>query len=195
MPKETRVDKGQATITAIDDRVVIRSSRTKLILIVVGALLFVALGAVLIYIADEQNRYPPIYVKAVSVAAIGFFGLCGIFGVIKLFDSTAGLVLDRQGILDNSSGSAAGRVEWRDVRDIQARTISGQKMLAIIVDDPEKFLDRGNFVRRFFARMNYKYYGTPVFISAHALKVDFEELEKMVRDFQVRYGTKENNLN
>ena len=168
---------------------VIQSSKTKLILIVVGALLFVALGAVLIYIADEQNRYPPIYVKAVSVAAIGFFGLCAVVGLIKLFDSTAGLVLDREGIIDNSSGAAAGRVEWRDIRDIQAMTISSQKMLSIFVHDPGKFLDRGNFVRRFFARMNYKYYGTPIFISAHALKVNFVELEKQVRDFRVRYGS------
>ena len=41
MPQEIRVDKGQAAISASDDRVVIRSSKTKLILIVVGALLFV----------------------------------------------------------------------------------------------------------------------------------------------------------
>lgn len=80
-----------------DDRVVIRSSKTKLILIVVGALLFVALGVVLITVADLQRQYPPIYVKAVAVAAIGFFGLCAVIGLVKLFDRTAGLVLDRDG--------------------------------------------------------------------------------------------------
>ena len=61
-------------------------------------------------------------------------------------------------------------------------------MLAIFVADPEKFLDRGNPVRRLFVRMNYKYYGTPIFISAHALKVKFEELERVIRDFRERYN-------
>ena len=181
----------KAGISAIDDRVVIRSSKFKLILIVTGALLFVALGVFLIAIADEQRQYPPLYVKTVAVAAIGFFGLCAVVGLIKLLDKTAGLFLDRQGMTDNSSGSAAGRVEWREIRDVQARTVSGQKLLAIFVLDPEKFLDRGNWVRRLFVRMNYRFYGTPIFISSHALNVNFEELERLIRDFRARFGTKE----
>ena len=156
---------------------------------VVGALLFVALGLGLITIADDQKQYPSVYVKAVSVVTIGFFGLCAVFGLIKLFDSTAGLVLDREGIMDNSSGTAAGRVEWREIREIRAMTVSGQKLLAFFVDDPAKFLGRGDIVSRLFVRMSYKMYGTPVFISAHALKVNFEELERLIRDFRGRYGS------
>lgn len=52
--------------------------------------------------------------------------------------------------------------------------------------DPEKYLGKGNALRRFFAKMNHKTYGTPIFISATALKVKFEELEKQIQDFRRR---------
>lgn len=171
-----------------DDRIVIASSKVKLVLLTVGAFLFVAAGIWLFDIADTQRRYASIYVKGVSVLAIGFFGLCGLYGLLKLFDGAPGLVLDREGIIDNSSGIAAGRVAWREIRDIRVMSVSGQRLLAVIVDDPEKYLGRGNVLSRLFVTMNYKLYGTPIFISSHSLKVNFYDLEKQIRDVRKTYS-------
>jgi hypothetical protein len=173
----------------LHERIVIASSKLKLGLMLLGAFLFVAGGLWLYAIADTQGRYPPIYVKAVSVAAIGFFGLCGIFVLFKLFDGSPGLILDREGIIDNSSGVAAGRVAWRDIRDIQVVSVSGQCFLAFVVGEPEKYLGKGNFVKRWFVKMNYRMYGTPVFISANSLKVKLDDLEQQIRDFYGRHRT------
>jgi hypothetical protein len=169
-----------------DDRVVIASSKTKLLLIIAGALLFVATGVWLLAIADTQRRYPPLYVEAVSVAAIAFFGLCAIYGLIKLLDRSPGLVLDREGIIDNSSALAAGRVRWNEINDIRVVTVSGQRFLAVFVADPGRYLGRGNALIRWFVSMNYKLYGTPIFIASHSLKAKFEDLEKQVRDYRAR---------
>lgn len=172
------------------DRIVIASSKSKLGLMMLGAILFVAGGLWLFAIADTQGRYPPIYVKAVSVVAIGFFGVCGIFVLQKLFDDSPGLVLDREGMVDNSSGVAAGRVAWRDIRDIQIMSVSGQRFLAVVVGEPEKYLGKGHFLKRWMVRMNYRSYGTPVFISANSLKVKLDDLEEQIRDFHRRYRTR-----
>lgn len=168
------------------DRTAIPSSKVKLMLMTAGAILFVAVGIWLLGLADTQSRYPPAYVKGVAVLTIGFFGLCGLFAFFKLFDGSPGLVLDREGIIDNSSAVAAGRVSWREIRDVQVVSVSGQRFLAFIVTDPEKYLGKGNPVSSFFAKMNYRMYGTPVFISAHALRVRFEDLEKQIQDFRNR---------
>ena len=172
------------------DRIVIASSKLKLGLMLLGAFLFVAGGLWLYAIADTQGRYSPIYVKAVSVAAIGFFGLCGIFVLFKLFDRSPGLILDREGIIDNSSGVSAGRVAWRDIRDIQVISVYGQRFLAFVVGEPEKYLGKGNLVKRWFVRMNYRMYGTPVFISANTLKMKLDDLEEQIREFYGRYRTR-----
>lgn len=171
------------------DRVVIPLSKVKLALMVAGAMLFVAGGIWLFEIADTQRRYLPIYVKSASILAIGFFGLCALYGLLKLFDGSPGLILDREGILDNSSGIAAGRVAWREIRDIQVVSIHSQRLLALSVSDPQKYLGRGNWLSRLFVRMNFRRYGTPVFISAHGLKVTFKDLETQIRDFRARYGS------
>lgn len=171
-----------------DDRIAISSSKVKLVLLTVGAFLFVAAGVGLFEFADTQRQYPPIYVKGISILGIGFFGLCGVFASLKLFDSSPGLVLDREGIIDNSSAIAAGRVTWREIRDIQAVSISGQRLLAIIVDDPEKYLGKGNVLSRWFVKMNHRLYGTPIFISSHALKINFDDLERQIQDFRARHG-------
>ena len=171
------------------DRVVIALSKVKLSLVVVGALLFVAGGVWLLAIADTQTRYLPTYIKGVAILAIGFFGLCTLYGLRKLFDGSPGLILDREGIMDNSSGISVGRVAWREIRDIQVVSIHGQRLLALFVSDHQRYLGRGNLLSRLFRKMNYRWYGTPVFISAHGLKVPFKDLETQIRDFRARYGS------
>ena len=170
-----------------DDRIVISLSKTKLVLLVAGAFLFVVLGLWLLEIADTQRRYPPIYVKGVSIAAVGFFGLCGLYGLRKLFDGSPGLVLDREGIIDNSSGISAGRVFWREIRDIRVVSISGQRLLAFMVDDPEKYLAKGNILTRYLVGWNYRRYGTPLMISSNSLKMRFDDLEKLLQEFRKKH--------
>jgi hypothetical protein len=171
-----------------DDRVAISSSKVKLILLTIGALLFMAGGIWLFGVADTQTRYSPAFVKGVAVLATGFFGLCGLYGLPKIFDGSPGLVVDREGIIDNSSGVAAGRVTWQEIRDVQVLTVSGQQFLAVVVNNPEKYLGKGNILSRFFVNLNYKAYGTPIFISAQSLKGSFEDLEKHIQNFRKRYG-------
>jgi hypothetical protein len=157
-------------------------------MLTVGALLFVVGGVWLFDIAETRGPYASIYVKGVGVLAVGFFGLCALCGFVKLFDRAPGLVLDREGIIDNSSGVAPGRVLWSEIRDIQAMSISGQRFLAFIVRDPEKYLSKGNIVSRLFVKLNYKMYGTPIFISSHSLKTNFVDLENQIRDFRRKHG-------
>ena len=166
------------------DRIAIALSKVKVALLTAGALLFVALGIGLLEIADVQRRFPPLYVKGVSVLAIGFFGLCGIYALFKLLDRSPGLVLDREGIIDNSSGISAGRVAWREIREIRVVSIHRQRFLAFIVDDPQKYLGKGSVLKRVFVRMNYRMYGTPIFIGAHSLKIKFDQLEKLIAEFR-----------
>jgi hypothetical protein len=174
-----------------DGRIAIASSKLKLALMTLGAVLFVAGGLVLFAIADTQSRFPPIYVKVVSVLAIAFFGLCMVYGVLKLFDGAPGLVLDREGIIDNSSALAAGRVAWHEIRDIHVVSVKGQRFIALVVRDPGKYLGKGNVLIRWFVEMNYKMYGTPILISAHSLKMRFDDLANQIEHFRRKHGNDE----
>src|SRR5262245_52976861 len=93
--------------------VVIRLNRSKIALLIAGAVALVGTSFWIWSIAETTTD--PFEVKCIAVAGILFFGICAVYGCIKLFDDKPGLVIDAEGIVDNSSAAAAGRVPWSDV--------------------------------------------------------------------------------
>lgn len=168
-------------------QLVVPLSKTKLILLISGAVGFVALGVWLWSIAEYQTRYNPLYMKAVAVTSAGFFGVCGIYGFVKLFDTAPGLIIDSEGIVDNSSGVSAGRIPWREIRGITVTSLKGQKFLTFEVENPQKYVERGNFLKHQLNAVNLKYFGSPIQIAANSLQIRFDELHKIVVEFHDRY--------
>lgn len=162
-------------------------SKTKLVLILCGALGFVALGFWL-YGFAEQMRGPIFFeAKFWGGAAIGFFGLCALIAVVKLCDRSPGLVLDDAGLIDNSSGISAGRILWSDVKGFDVKTVKKQRFLTIEVHDPDKYVQRASAWKRPLVAANAKYFGSPVQISSNALKIDFDTLVKAITEAHGKY--------
>jgi len=160
---------------------VIPLNRTKIVLLVVGAIAFVAAGLWIWSIADTRPE-DAVRMKATAVAAIGFFGLCAVYGSVKLFDRKPGLVIDAEGIIDNSSAVAVGRIAWSDVVAITVNAIERQRFLTVAVRDPQKYAARGGPLRRLLHAANLKRAGSPINISSTALRIGFDELECALSD-------------
>src|SRR5262245_19949122 len=109
------------------ERLLIALSKAKIVLLLMGSGVFVAAGLFLWANADQFSS--PLYVEAVAIAAIGFFGLCGLFALFKLFDTTPGLILDAEGITDNSSAVSAGRIPWSDITGFTITSVQKQRFL------------------------------------------------------------------
>jgi hypothetical protein len=78
--------------------------------------------------------------------------------------------------VDNSSAIAAGRIPWADIRGFEVQTVQNQRFLTIEVYDPEKYVQRARFLKRAFVALNAGRFGGPIQISAHALKIGFDQL-------------------
>lgn len=164
------------------NKIEIPLSKTKIVLLIVGSLLFVVAGFwIFFYAADQQTRYAPLLAKIAGAAAIVFFATTGIIGLTKLFDGKAGLVIDEKGITDNSSGVSAGLIEWRDITGIRTEQIMANKFLLIDTAQPNKYIERANRVKGRIMQSNLKLYGTPLAIASTALKFNFKELEALIR--------------
>jgi hypothetical protein len=61
-------------------------------------------------------------------------------------------------------------------------------MLIIMVSDPQKYVDRGNALKRRLNQANYKMCGSPIAISSNALKIDFPEPLSLFDQYQLKYG-------
>ena len=160
--------------------VVVPLSKGKIVLLLVGAVAFVV-GSIWIWsIAGAQTRYNPLYMKAAAIAGVSFFGLCAIYGCLKVFDTRPGLIIDDQGIVDNSSAVATGRVFWDEIVALKVSEIAGQRFITILVAEPQK--RRGNFFGRMLNATNTTMTGSPINISSNSLRMKFDELVQVLNE-------------
>lgn len=168
--------------------ITIRPNRLNALLPTAGALLFVLAGIWMFRTAHGQSRHSPLFLQVVAILAIAFFGACALYGLAKLVGRPPELILDREGLVDRSSAAAAGRVAWREIQAIEILSVRSQKLLALRVTDPEKYLAQGGPLRRLLRRLNHGSYATPIVLSATALGLPIQDLERQVRDFHEKFG-------
>lgn len=163
-----------------EQRIEIPLSKQKLILTLIGSLVFVAIGLWFVInpsALKSAQRFNPTAIMLVGYAAIVFFGLCVAVIVSKLPDQKPGLIIDAKGLHDNSSGVSAGEILWEDIEALSVIQIHRQKLILLQVKNPQAYIDRqtSGFKRKMMS-MNHRMYGTPVSITTNGLKISFDEL-------------------
>ena len=159
-------------------------SKGKLLLSTLGAFAFVAIG--FWFVLAPPSRTGSLleftFLMVLGLVSILFFGGITILVIRKLFDSRPGLIINEQGINDNSGGLSLGLILWQDIVDIQVQQIQRQRLILILVKNPQDYLDRqSNGWKRKLMAMNYRQYGTPLSISSNGLKISFAELLEILK--------------
>jgi hypothetical protein len=175
------------------DKLIIELSKTKIILIVLGAAVFAAIGLWMLSLdhatIEAQRRFnSPAFVYGAGYLSIVFFGLIGVIGVKKFFDKKPGLVFTKEGVVDNSSGISAGFIPWSEIVGVDMLKIQKQKLLVIRVRNPEKYIEIGGPIKRALNKVNTKMCGSPIAITSSALKMSFEDLVSTFQEYLSKYG-------
>jgi hypothetical protein len=176
-----------------NDEKIIELSKGKILLLVIGAAAFVALG-IWMYRLDpawieSQPRFNnPLITHGIGIVSVVFFGLCGILGIKKMFDRRPGLILSAAGLSDNSSGVSAGVIPWDEIEGFGVFKIRSQKLLVIRLTDPEKYIQAGGPGRRALRAMNFKLCGSPFTIASNSLKISFDDLVSLCNVYREKYG-------
>jgi hypothetical protein len=168
----------------MDSRIEIEHSKGKIVAFLLGAIVFIALGWVFMINPDafiSSASKNAIYIRVIGVITIVFFGLCLIFIVRKLFDKNPGLVIDKDGITDNSNATSVGLVEWKDITGMEIRQIKSTRFLVLHTSNPEKYITRvQNPILRQGVVFNYSTYGSPIAIISTSLKISFDDLVRLI---------------
>lgn len=170
------------------DRLVIPVAKGSLARFFVISFLGMAGFAYLLFGRTTDTTLPGLLLRGLSAAGILFCALSGLFAARRLFDPTPGLVLDAEGLIDNSSVIGAGRVRWDEITEIRVTKSGPQRFLTVLVDDPQKFIDRGGSLRRKVYEANHRKAGSPVNITTRTLRIPLEELVAKTSEFYQRYG-------
>ncbi len=177
-------------------RIEIELSKVKLTKLLVVSILFLS-GGLWILITNPQVSNPifnnPISKSIASYGGVSM-GLCGIyFFTKKLFDKNYGLVIDEQGICDNSSIFNFGPIPWSDISNvyeysIQASIASKQRFVTVEISNQEKYISKQtNVIKRKLLTLTSKSHGLKLNISANGLKIKHPELLKIMTEAFEQY--------
>ena len=84
---------------------------------------------------------------------ITFFGIAAVISLFRIIYHKPTLVIDDTGI-SHKHQSSLGTVPWAEISKIRIVSFKGQKMLAVCVDDPSKYLYQSNPFMRLLIRLN-----------------------------------------
>lgn len=172
----------------MNDEIKIPLSKHKISLLFLGALLFVIFGIWFLYNPETfaDSIYRPRsseFIQIVGIIAVVFFGICGIFAFKKLFDKKDGLIINKSGITDNSSGTSVGLIKWNDIVGIEIAKVHSQKFIMIEVSNPEYYISlKKSSIGKMAMKANYNQFGTPLSISANSLRINFAELRTIIEE-------------
>jgi hypothetical protein len=162
------------------EQIEIPLSKMRLILTLIGAIGFVAIG--FWFVIDPPKISNPFFgnpttIFVIGIASILFFGLCAVLIARKLPDNKPGLIIDDVGITDNSNGVSAGKILWSDIENISVMEIRRQKIIMLHVKNPQDYINKqtSGFKKRML-KINLNMYGTPLSITSNTLKINFDEL-------------------
>jgi hypothetical protein len=111
-----------------------------------------------------------------------------IFTLRALLSQSPGLVINRTGIIDNTTGISAGKIPWENISNIHVTQHRSVQFLTIEVYDPEQYLRQGNLLVRILKRLNYIFFRSPIHISANVLDLSFNEMMETVQRYHRKYG-------
>lgn len=177
-------------------KIEIALSKLKLTKLLIFSILFLC-GGLWMIVSDPQTSNPVLnnqFIKAIASYGSTIMGLLGVyFFSRKLFDDKPGLVIDENGIYDNTSAFNFGFIPWSDISQIYERTVqasiaSKQHFITIGLLNPDKYISREkNSLKRKLLSANANSYGSPIHISTNGLKTNHHELLQVLTEEFIKH--------
>jgi len=123
------------------EKLIIKNSRWKYVLLLLGSIGFVACGIWIVIDGSWLGWF-----------AIVFFGSGIPLFIWQLADSRPRLIIDDYGVLDRTLG--VGRIAWSDIEAAFVRSISGNDFICLELKNPEKYAQKLSKVKQAMTAAN-----------------------------------------
>lgn len=160
------------------ERIEIKSSRLKYILLLITAMGFVVCGVFLL------SQSGPMWVGWMSIV---FFGSMIPLFAWQLFDTRPRLIIDGEGVLDRTL--KIGKILWSDISGAYLREIKGNSFICLELENEEKYLTKLSPLMRAATSANVKLGFTPISLNLSGVDTDaFQLLEVVLKMSEASRG-------
>ena len=180
----------------IKDETVIAQGNKKILLVILSAFFLIVPFGVWMFTLDAEfiltfgrHNSPyssPIFVHAFGVVLAALGCLVGLNGIRRLYGDKRGLVFNSAGLDDYTS--KVGFIPWHEIEGAKVVDRGGQRLLAIKLKDPTRFLARQSWYRRVLFKLNIRFYGTPAIFSLNPLEASPQEVLGCFDQYLQKYG-------
>lgn len=165
----------------------IQNSKTAFFVPVVLSLIVVVFG---VYFLPEIPHSVDSYSKALGKLLIGvllicFAGIGGYFGFRNIIYKPIGLIISKEGIIDNSN---IGFIPWSNIEEFYLYKIRSHNFIAVYLYDSDAYFDKANWLVRRALIYSDNLVGTPISVAIFALKINDQKLLKLLNSYLKRYG-------
>lgn len=164
-------------------KIIIEISKRKLMVLLLGGIGFVFFSIwFIVKPADFVNFLTRSEAIVFTVGVVGaiVFGFATIILFIKLFDKKPGLIIDQEGIMDNTNSSSVGLIRWSEITGITTKKIASTQFILLQVKNPEEYISKASRLKKLSLRQNLNSYGTPITLTSVGLDCTFSELERLI---------------
>ncbi len=176
-----------------DEKLVVSLSKGNLIFGTVGSLLFVIM-AIFIFINAVRNSLNVlgIFDIIISIVTILMFLFFFVMNAKKLFEKNPGLVISKQGIVENSSGTSLNvLISWKDVISVENKSNFFTKSIILHIQNHNVYLKKAKeLAPNKLAGFNLSGASSRIVISPFGLAMSQDELYKIINDNFKKYGSK-----
>jgi hypothetical protein len=158
---------------------VIPGSRIKLVGQFVGGVVFAAVGWFLMFGPSQSDPYEGF----VGLVTLAFFGTVAVSILYHLVKGGPAIVINADGIVDNSSGVSVGLIPWDHVGQVREYRVQGQVFLSITPKNLDALLKKQPRWKRAVMRANLSMGAGPVNIPQAALGIKVSDL---IREIEQR---------
>lgn len=103
--------------------------------------------------------------------------------ILRLKAQRPGLVIERSGLIDNSSTLSVGWIDWADVTGIREARIANVNVLILDTSHSEKYIKRAKTeLAKSARRVHQKIHGSPIAVTGSALQISYQKLERLLRE-------------
>ncbi|CAM4442031.1 STM3941 family protein [Paenibacillus tarimensis] len=154
-------------------------STGKLLKLLLASLVFVALGAVFIVVGtSEEDR--SLGMTLAGIVTVAFFGACLLYFVYRLINRKPSLIINDEGIEDNSSYTGGGKIRWEEIREIMLYEMMGQKFIGLKLYDEAAYLKRQSGFKKWLMKVNSGMVQAPVNVPQNGVKMKLDALHDMM---------------
>lgn len=154
-----------------DGKIIIKKSIKGNLLYCLGSLAFVVCGILIL-----MSHSVFLYYKTLVFFGIIFFSFCFLFLLYRAIIGKDLVVVDRNGITDNTSVIAFGLIPWDDIKDLEIRDMgANQRVIGIVLNDEAKYIEKCSSYKKNIINYNIEHGYGLVNISLNTSGVSIDE--------------------